>query len=83
MLFPFFTDLPGDALGAVLTIPLGVGTCTAFFAVALVVFLADGKGFSFWMMDTIHGISLAQEERVLNFSSRRRILSSNSSMACN
>jgi hypothetical protein len=48
-------DLPADALGAILTIPLGVDAGAAFLAVPLVIFLADGKGFPFWMVDTIHG----------------------------
>jgi hypothetical protein len=55
MLFAFFADLPGDAPGAVLAIPLGVGAGAAFPAVSVVIFLADGKGFSFRMVDAIHG----------------------------
>jgi hypothetical protein len=53
--FFLFADLPGDAPGAVLTVSLGVGAGAAFFAVSVVIFLADGKGFSFRMVDAIHG----------------------------
>jgi hypothetical protein len=49
--------LPGDAAGAVLTVPLGVGAGAAFFAVSAVIFLADGKGFSVRMVDAIHGFN--------------------------
>jgi hypothetical protein len=51
----FFADLPGDAPGAVLAIPLGVGAGAAFLAVSVVIFLADGEGFSIRMGDAIHG----------------------------
>jgi hypothetical protein len=42
-------------VGAVLAVPLGVGAGAAFFAVSVVIFLADGKGFSIRMVDAIHG----------------------------
>jgi hypothetical protein len=48
-------DLPGQAAGAVLAVSLGVGAGAAFFAVPEVIFLADGKGFSIRVVDTIHG----------------------------
>jgi hypothetical protein len=51
----FSADLPTDALSAILTIPLGVGTGAAFLAIPLVIFLADGKGFPLWMVNAIHG----------------------------
>jgi len=55
MLFAFLADLPGDALGAVLAVSLGVGAGAAFLAVPEVIFLADGKGFSIGVVDAIHG----------------------------
>jgi hypothetical protein len=55
MLFAFLADLPADAPSSILTVPLRVGACAAFFAVPLVVFLADGEGFSFRVVDAIHG----------------------------
>jgi hypothetical protein len=55
MLFAFLAYLPADAPSPILTVPLGVGACTAFLAVSLVVFLADGEGFSLWVVDAIHG----------------------------
>jgi hypothetical protein len=55
MLFSFFADLPADALGAILAVPLGIFAGAAFLAVPLVIFLADGKGFPIWMVDAIHG----------------------------
>ena len=55
MLSAFLADLPGDASGAVLAVPLGIGAGAAFPAVSVVIFLADGKGFSIRMVDAIHG----------------------------
>jgi hypothetical protein len=55
MPFAFLADLPADAPGAILAVALGVGAGAAFLAVPLVIFLADGKGFPFWMVDAIHG----------------------------
>jgi hypothetical protein len=54
MLFAFFADLPADAPSPVFTVALGIGACAAFFAVSLVVFLADGEGFSIRVVDAIH-----------------------------
>jgi hypothetical protein len=55
MLFAFLADLPADALGAIPAVSLRVGAGAAFLAVPLIIFLADGKGFPFWMVDAIHG----------------------------
>jgi len=57
MLSAFLADLPSDASGAVLTVPLGIGAGAAFPAVSVVIFLADGKGFSMRMVDAIHGVN--------------------------
>jgi hypothetical protein len=55
MPFAFLADLPADALGAIFAVSLGVGAGAAFLAIPLIIFLADGKGFPFWMVDSIHG----------------------------
>jgi hypothetical protein len=59
MPFAFFADLPADALGAIPAVPLGVSASAAFFTVPLVIFLADGKGFPFWVVDAIHNYGLS------------------------
>jgi hypothetical protein len=55
MFLLFSADFPADATSPILTVALGIGACAAFFAVPLVVFLADGEGFSIRVVDAIHG----------------------------
>jgi hypothetical protein len=63
----FFADLPGDALGAELTVGLGVPAGVAFFAVPQVVFLADGKSVPIRMVYAIHGCEPVLRKQPGNF----------------
>ncbi len=51
-------DLPADALGAEFTLGFGIGAVAAFSAIALVIFLANGKGGAVGVTNAIHLIQL-------------------------
>jgi hypothetical protein len=52
--FPFFTELPTDALRAEFAVAPGVRTAAALFTIAFIVFLADGKSQAVGMAETVH-----------------------------